>query len=1728
MFFASPPSLSERVCSTRSSLIALFCLCLFIPSGIAAYAQEQEKDESPADRLRWFYEQRIFPSDTLKQGYLRTAYQQALAAALKQAPNRAASLTWTPIGPAPAGNVNYSGRVPAVAPHPRDTNTVYIGGADGGVWKTTNGGASWTVLTDGLPTLATGALAIHPSNENILYWGTGEPYNSQDAYGGDGIYKTTDAGTTWTNIGLSAEKRVTKIAINPSNPETLLAATWGGIYRSLNGGGSWTKTSSFTSGWDVAFHPTNSSLAYATAHTGYYSSTDAGATWIKDAGSPSIKLGRRVLSVAPSNPLTIYVLAESTYLYKTTDGGSSWSTLTSLPATLFGAAPGQGWYDIAIGVDPGNENTVMVGGISTRISTDGGATWTQLSNVHVDCHSIAYCPSGGGIVYLGNDGGVYRSRDHGKTVTSVNNNLSLTQFYRLGADQLTPGTIWGASQDNGLQKYTGSLSWSQKIGGDCGVILVDRSNSDLIYATAFFGFHYRSTNGGATSFSSANSGITEAGSTTQNTYIVPVILHPDSAAVLYTASNSIYKSSDTSKTWVKTAISFPWGSSPVRQMTIRPDSSGILFASSGSSGQTMYRSTDRGGSWSSVTAAPLPTRTITSIISDPSHASTVYATYSGTGTHHIFKTTNSGGSWSDINGDLPDIPVNHVLVNPANSLNLFIGTDLGLFSTQDGGTTWVKDYGIPNSAVNMLGLTSDDYLLVATHGRGMFKAQISSGPFITVMSPNGGESWLAGSASTIQWVQSGVTNVAIDYSTNSGSSWTSVVASTPAAAGSYSWTVPNTPTTTALLRITDASNAAIRDTSNAVFTILAPASITVTAPNGGESWNVYSNHSITWTSTSVANAKIDYSTNGGSTWSAVVASTPAAGGTYSWSVPNTPTAQTLVRISDVSNAGVSDVSNAVFSIVAVPSVTVTAPNGGETWIAGTTQNITWTSSLISNVAIEYSANNGSTWTTVTASTAASGGVFSWPVPNTPTSQALVRISDAAAHDTNDVSNAAFTITPPPSITLTSPNGGESWTAATSQPITWSSTSVTKVKIEYSVDSAVTWNPVVASTPASAGTYSWTVPNSPSTLASVRISDTSNSAIRDSSNATFTIVGIGTTITSTSSGGFWDAASTWSGGVVPGALDIAQIALGAAVTVRQNETCSGVTLLGGNGIDSLKINSGTTLTVAGNFTVAQTNVNKHCNVAVNGTLNITGGLSSNGSVASRVTELLIGSTGICTIAGNYTGAAGARTDMTAGGLLEIGGAWTNAGTFVPGAGTVDYTSLNTQTVLPASYMNLTLSGAGVKTLTGVTVNGTLSIEGTATASAVPTYGASASLEYKGSGPQTTGPELPSTMVKSVTVNNPDNVTMGSSVTFNSQLAILGGHLITGGDTATLGASGSLTETAGHTVLGHLQATRTVAQNVNNTFGGIGLEVKAAGGAPGLTKVVRVTGSPLSGGGVGSIGRYCTISPALNSALDATVVLHYDLTELNGSNAGSLLLWQTTDGGSSWTMIGGVDETQYVTATGVSSFSCLTAVDAGTPLSIQLLTFSATVLDNDVKLEWGTVTEEATYGFWISRRNGKDSAFTDLAKSFNPGAGTSLEPHYYRWTDSGVAPSTYNYRVKEVDSNGKTSYSSPISVVVLPVVGTGSRHRIPSVFSITQNYPNPFNPVTAIHYQLPKETRVLLRVYTLLGELVVTLVDEIQQAGEKTVKFDASHLPSGLYFYTIRAGDFIQTSKMLLIR
>ena len=383
----------------------------------------------------------------------------------------------------------------------------------------------------------------------------------------------------------------------------------------------------------------------------------------------------------------------------------------------------------------------------------------------------------------------------------------------------------------------------------------------------------------------------------------------------------------------------------------------------------------------------------------------------------------------------------------------------------------------------------DDFTIVPVPGQAT----------VHVTSPNGGEDWIPFEQQNITWTSSNVTNVKIDYSTNNGGLWLNVVSSVPATTGSYSWTIPNTPSAQCLVRISNASLASVFDISDSAFTI-SPL-VTLTAPNGGEEWILGSQQNITWTSQNITDVSIEYSPDNGSTWLGVVASVPAASGSYSWTIPNTPSTQCLVRISDAANATINDVSDSFFTIANL--VTVVTPNGGENWIGDSEQNITWTIQNISNVKIEYSTDNGVIWMDIIASTPAAGGSYNWTVPNIPSTLCLVRISDASNASINDISDATFTITAGPSVTVTSPNGGENWEAGTVHQINWTRQAVSLIKIEYSTDNGSVWSVVIASRP-SFGIFNWTIPNTPSTQCLVRISDVANSAINDVSDSTFTI------------------------------------------------------------------------------------------------------------------------------------------------------------------------------------------------------------------------------------------------------------------------------------------------------------------------------------------------------------------------------------------------------------------------------------------------------------------------------------------------------------------------------------------------------------------------------------------------------------------------------------------------
>jgi len=287
---------------------------------------------------------------------------------------------------------------------------------------------------------------------------------------------------------------------------------------------------------------------------------------------------------------------------------------------------------------------------------------------------------------------------------------------------------------------------------------------------------------------------------------------------------------------------------------------------------------------------------------------------------------------------------------------------------------------------------------------------ISVVPTINVTSPNGGESWCVGSSHNITWTSTGtIANVKLEYSTNAGSSWITIIASTPND-GTESWLIPNTPSTTSLVRVSEANTGTPSDVSNANFTI-APQVITVTSPNGGETWQAGSSHNITWTSSCFSgNVKLEYSTDAGSSWITIIASTSNSG-TYAWSVPNTPSTNSLVRVSDAADGTPNDISNAIFTISPPPQamLQITSPNGGETWFVGSSHNITWTSQgLISNVKIEYSTNAGANWSLIIASTA-NTGTYPWTIPDTPSESSLVKISDASNGEVSDISDALFTI-----------------------------------------------------------------------------------------------------------------------------------------------------------------------------------------------------------------------------------------------------------------------------------------------------------------------------------------------------------------------------------------------------------------------------------------------------------------------------------------------------------------------------------------------------------------------------------------------------------------------------------------------------------------------------------------------------------------------------------------------
>ena len=483
-------------------------------------------------------------------------------------------------------------------------------------------------------------------------------------------------------------------------------------------------------------------------------------------------------------------------------------------------------------------------------------------------------------------------------------------------------------------------------------------------------------------------------------------------------------------------------------------------------------------------------------------------TGNGVGTVLIEYTTDNGVTWLTIIADYPNTgsylwdPVPN---NVSNGCLVRISTSDNQFSDQSD-----RPFGITSSTTKSLNITR----------------------------PNGGEELFVGQSYSIKWISTGVQNVKIEYSSNAGSTWTTIAGSYPADSSSYLWSpVPNFPSTQCLVRLTAVEADSITSVSGTVFTITATRSLTVTSPNGGETWTAGTSQMITWTSDNINEVKIEYTTNNGDTWNTIIENT-TSDGSYTWNpVPNTPTTAARIRVTDALNGVPDDISDGSFTITGAQELAIISPNGGENWPVGSSQLISWTSSGpnspagkgkkdlffnkkfeplvikpntpndgITDIKLEFSTDAGATWQTIVETTPNVGSFVWQQLPEVNSSLCRVKISDAADGLPSDLSDDNFTITTNSTedITITAPNGGEEWEAGTSEIIKWNSTSVSNVKIEYTINNGVNWITIVESTPSD-GFYTWDpIPNTPSTNSRLRISDVADGFPVDMSDNFFSI------------------------------------------------------------------------------------------------------------------------------------------------------------------------------------------------------------------------------------------------------------------------------------------------------------------------------------------------------------------------------------------------------------------------------------------------------------------------------------------------------------------------------------------------------------------------------------------------------------------------------------------------
>lgn len=697
------------------------------------------------------------------------AYEQALAVARTQERARRSPLQgfdqhWKLEGP-----VNIAGRINTIAIHPLDKQIIYAGSATGGVFRTRDGGMHWEAIFDEREHLSVGHIAIDTRDPDIVYVGTGDRNLPGTTIYGDGVYKSADGGDTWTHLGLAAQAIVSKILIHPDDNLRIYVATMGhpvlqnnerGLYMTTDGGDTWTQSlfvSDSAGITDIVMDPTDPETLYAASwnrvrtdrrsivagpDAGIYKSMDGGTTWEKlENGLPQApRMGRIALTISTTNPQKLiarYVDEGSNLgaLFLTEDAGASWSLFPSdqLPQDVMG---GFGWYFGRIELNPWDDDELWLLSIDLWRARDGGQAWDQAAPpwweyiVHADKHDIVFVAPGE--VLLATDGGIYRTVDAGASWTFISSFPNI-QYYRIAVNPHISLDYWGGAQDNGTLKgsHLDIHGWQRVFGGDGFQPVFHPTDPEVIYVMTQNGGIWASESGGQY-FDDATNGISFSD---RRNWDMPLIISSYDPEILYTGTYRVYQNfCGTFTCWMPISDDLTDGNVfGARYHTIS------TIAESPISPLHLYVGTSDGNVWHKeaqqdwvAVHETLPDRYVTSVRASHQTLGVVWVTHSGYRANehfpHIHKSEDHGRTWTPVSGNLPPLAINAVLLYPEDDDVLFVATDGGVYATIDGGFYWER-LGANMPFVPVFDLAYDDKerrLIAGTHGRSMLSYNVDS------------------------------------------------------------------------------------------------------------------------------------------------------------------------------------------------------------------------------------------------------------------------------------------------------------------------------------------------------------------------------------------------------------------------------------------------------------------------------------------------------------------------------------------------------------------------------------------------------------------------------------------------------------------------------------------------------------------------------------------------------------------------------------------------------------------------------------------------------------------------------------------------------------------------------------------------------------------------------------------------------------------------------------------